>query len=222
MITGMLIGRLKQDPRPSADPMDRLHPDPAPRKRPSVPAPGLDRAEWEQIAEEALTRVFQATSAGLFLQGRETIRSNRTTDNDAVEPMAGCPDQPPGRQGFRLALTGSGTSFTPIIGACFHFESLRQLTAASGRQLGLKAVIVVRGQVVLLPETTALPGMTGHRSSRHQGPGVNAEIRNHVFPRASTPSRPTLLGLAELLPRPLERGPASLATGPAPCPLWTS
>jgi len=169
-----------------------------------------EREHWERIAEESVSRAFRGASAGLALpglDGRWPEPPSPTPDTDAA---AASEERPGGRQGFRLALSGNGTSFTPSIGACFHFESLRRLTAASGRQLGLKAVIVVRGQVVLLPDTTPTPP-----SPMDRFPGVQPPWQ------ASARARP-LLGLAELVPHldETQTPPMASWSGLPPCPLW--
>lgn len=217
----MLTPRLNQKPRQAQASMDRLQPDPTASERTPSRAPGMDRAHWERIAEESLARVFQATSAGLLAPGLRTEGAAASTA--MADSSAGAPGQDPAcRQGFRLTLAGSGTSFTPIIGACFHFQSLRQLTAASGRQLGLKAVIVVRGQVVLLTEPPAITRPVGGRwlpwpaSTRtpQRWPAI-------AFPWAPEPARRTLLGMAELMPLPKDPpDPGARVGAPAQFPLW--
>lgn len=205
--------------------MDRLNPDPGCADLSEGPGPAIDRDHWERIAEEALARVFRTAGAGLSLPGLDARRPDPVDSHrDPTAAEAGSTEKPTGRQGFRLALTGSGTSFTPSIGACFRFESLRQLTAASGRQLGLKAVIVVRGQVVLLPETARTanvsrsePSLASHAHTKT--PPARATPTG-LFPWPSRPPDRSLLGLATLVPQPLDRPPGPAAIGPALCPLW--
>lgn len=202
--------------------MDRPQPDPAPAEPTSRPTPALDRAYWERIAEESLARVFLATDSDLLLRGSEADAGVAGALMDDSDARASGQDPSLCRQGFRLALTGRGTSFTPIIGACFHFQSLRRLTAASGRQLGLKSVIVVRGQVVLLPDSNHANGPSGlgwppDRSRAR----LNSRRGITTLPQPTPPPERTLLGLAELMPLPLERSdtvPRGVA--PAHLPLW--
>lgn len=202
--------------------MDRLQPDLAPCEPTPNRASALDRAHWERIAEESLARVFQTTGSGL-------ISPTRTATAGGGEAARNTHDGGPSRreatvcrQGFRLAMTGSGTSFTSIIGACFHFQSLRQLTAASGRHLGLKAVIVLSGQVVLLPDTSASNGPVG----RAWLPAPATTTRNRhwkaiAMPKPAAPPERTLLGLAQLMPLPLERSDTlAMTIAPARLPLW--
>ena len=174
--------------------------------------PASERAHWERIAEEAVARAFRDASAGLALPGLDGRWPDPPADAADTAAAAASQERPGGRQGFRLALTGSGTSFTPSIGACFHFESLRRLTAASGRELGLKAVIVVRGQVVLLPDTTP-----AQRSLLDHAPGT-------LLPSPAPTKAMPLLGLAELVAEAPETEPPRVASwsGLPPCPLWGS
>lgn len=171
-----------------------------------------ERAQWERIAEEAVARAFHDASAGLALPGID----GRWPDPppDSAEPGAALARQerPGGRQGFRLTLAGSGTSFTPSIGAILRFDALRRLTAASGRQLGLRAVIVVRGQVVLLPD--APPNLR----SPLQGPPGAQSLRQPAT------KAPPLLGLAELIVKAPETPSPALVSWLRlpPCPLWRS
>lgn len=218
----MLTPRLQQKPRQAQASMDRLQPDPTASGRTPSRAPGMDRAHWERIAEESLARVFQATSAGLVVPGfraEGAAAGTAVADNGAE---ASGQDPTACRQGFRLTLAGSGTSFTPIIGACFRFQSLRQLTAASGRQLGLKAVIVVRGQVVLLTEPTAITRPVGGRWLPWQASTRTPQRWPAIaFPWAPEPARRTLLGMAELMPLPKDPpDPGARGGAPAQFPLW--
>ena len=188
------------------------------------PVPPVDRSHWERIAEEALTRAFQSASAGLPLpgidgRGPEAITSSEVSAGQSPSTA----DSAPRRLGFRLSLSGSGTSFTPIIGAYFHFESLRKLTAASGRQLGLRGVIVVKGQVVLLPESTnpsiQKPGPTAPWTRSQQGGSIRSWAG---LATASTRFSRSLLGQAALVPQPIETDLTPRLIGPAPRPLWAS
>lgn len=200
--------------------MDRLNQDPGCAELPGGPVPAIDRDHWERIAEDALTRVFRTAGAGLSLPGLDARRPDPVDScRDPMAAEAGSPEKPSGRQGFRLALTGRGTSFTPSIGACFRFESLRQLTAASGRQLGLKAVIVVRGQVVLLPETARTANVWRSQSAMASPAHTDAPPAG-LFPWPSRTRDRSLLGLATLVPQPLDRPHSPAALGPALCPLW--
>lgn len=202
--------------------MDRLMPDLAPREPTASTASTLDRAYWERIAEESLARVFQTTGSGLISpdQKANAGAADATRNNSESEPPRR--EATVCRQGFRLAMAGSGTSFTSIIGACFHFQSLRQLTAASGRHLGLKAVIVVRGQVVLLPDTSTLNGPVG-RTWLPVPPSAipDRHWKAIALPKPAAPPERTLLGLAQLMPLPLERSDAlAMTIAPARLPLW--
>lgn len=204
--------------------MHRLQPDLAPREPTPGPCPALDRAYWERIAEESLARVFQTTGSGLLAEGQKTsgAAADAASDNGTQSPSK--PEMEASRQGFRLTMTERGTSFISIIGACFHFQSLRQLTAASGRHLGLKAVIVVRGQVVLLPDRTAVNGPVGGSwLPVRSGSPTNRHWKAIALPKPAAPPERTLLGLAQLMPLPLERSDAvGRVVAPAQLPLWGS
>ena len=203
--------------------MNRLRPKRGCVETPQGLEPGLDRDHWERIAEEALARVFEQASGGLplpGLDGRRTDADSAIGDpaTEAREPQ----DRDGGRLGFRLGLTQQGTSFTPSIGACFRFESLRDLIAASGRHLGLKAVIVVHGEVVLLP---ALPNTEGPLET-HSGGSVTPTILRRspttAVLRPFAPRQRSLLGLAKLV---IQASPPASSTspeliGPALSPLW--
>ena len=179
----------------------------------------MDRATWEAIAEESLARVFRAAGGGLSLPGLDGRGPDPAGDSDPSGSTPDLSDGPGGRQGFRLGLTGHGTSFTGSIGAAFHFQALRQLTAASGRQLGLKAVIVVRGQVVLLPDAAADSGPIGDRIPGSIGSMLRSTAGSIGIGPGQPPSR-TLLGQAELVPVALKSAAAPARIGPALCPLW--
>ncbi|MFM8524611.1 MAG: hypothetical protein ACKOCM_03190 [Cyanobacteriota bacterium] len=208
--------------------MHRLNPDPDCAALPDGPGPGIDRNHWERIAEEALARVFRTAGAGLSLPG---LDERRPDPADSQADLTAAPERSAekarGRQGFRLTLTGHGTSFTPGIGACFRFEALRHLTAASGRQLGLKAVIVVRGQVVLLPETTTPTSLSGSHPalalSAHTDRTASGTAPSGLFPWPSPTQNRSLLGLATLVLQPLQpldRSRTPVTIGPPLCPLW--
>lgn len=213
--------RLKKSPEPFQTLMNRRRPEDAVAAA-LEPGPDLDRHHWERVAEETLSRAFATASAGLSLPGLDGRGPEPPPSGDASPdhaPLAA--DAPQGRLGFRLSMGGSGSSFTPLIGACFHFESLRRLTAASGRQLGLKGVIVVRGQVVLLPDA---PSQTHqHQTALAPWPSTQQDwqsSRGDAFPRAATTPRRSLLGQAELVPQPLDTDLTPRVIGPAPRPLW--
>ena len=202
--------------------MDRLRPNRGCVETPQGLEPGLDRDHWERVAEEALARVFAQASGGLPLPGLDGRRTD--ADDASPDPTAGAndpQDRAVGRLGFRLGLTQQGTSFTPSIGACFRFASLRSLIAASGRQLGLKAVIVVHGEVVLLPAPANPQGSHVARSDGGLIPTILNRAPTTAIPRPFAPRQRTGLGLAKLVIQaspPTSTSPEMI--GPAISPLW--
>jgi len=213
--------------------MDRSSSHPVPVAPPAEVPKDLNRDHWEKVAEEAISRAFREASAGLPLpgiDGRSPAPAGREEESNT--PSGKANERAGGRQGFRLTLTDNGTSFTTSIGACFHFRSLRHLIGASGRTLGLKAVIVVQGQVVLLPESVSpwrspLKGASARSTDQTYRLTVEPIPGTTPAPQAAVPwlaarAPSSLLGLAQLVPHP---PPGSTAVWESPhslplCPLW--
>lgn len=183
--------------------------------------PDHERSHWEHIAEEAVARVFQTASAGLSLPGSDGRRPEALpVDDKPAHCGQDTVEASPARLGFCLGLSERGTSFTPSIGAAFRFQALRQLVAASGRQLGLKGVIVVRGQVVLLQDAASASGpLAGTTGVLVKAPRRgSAKAISLAEPAEET--RGTLLGQAELVLQPTPASGGQTARAPALCPLW--